>query len=69
MVVDSETLDCAVSDAMSRAKGGDVVLLSPACASFDQFRDYNHRGQSFRELFLKHGGVKQGGAATGGVPA
>jgi UDP-N-acetylmuramoylalanine--D-glutamate ligase len=32
------------------AKAGEVVLLSPACASFDQFRDFEHRGDTFREI-------------------
>ena len=32
------------------AVAGDVVMLSPACASFDQFRDFEARGDSFREL-------------------
>ncbi len=48
-VEQSGTLDKAVKDAAGAAKAGEVVLLSPACASFDQFRDYEHRGQAFRE--------------------
>ena len=36
--------------AIAAAKPGDVVLFSPACASFDQFRDYETRGNSFRAL-------------------
>jgi UDP-N-acetylmuramoylalanine--D-glutamate ligase len=45
----SETLDRAVRDAAAAAQPGDTVLLSPACASFDQFRDFEHRGDVFRE--------------------
>jgi len=45
-----ETLDRAVARARALARPGDVVLLSPACASFDQFRNFEHRGDSFREL-------------------
>jgi UDP-N-acetylmuramoylalanine--D-glutamate ligase len=41
-------LDRAVGAAAGRAKAGEVVLLSPACASFDQFRDYEARGEAFR---------------------
>jgi UDP-N-acetylmuramoylalanine--D-glutamate ligase len=48
-VEQSGTLDKAVKSAAGAAKAGEVVLLSPACASFDQFRDYEHRGQAFRD--------------------
>jgi UDP-N-acetylmuramoylalanine--D-glutamate ligase len=43
----TSTLDSAVAIAKTQAKPGDVVLLSPACASLDMFRDYNHRGEVF----------------------
>ena len=45
-----EMLCEAVTRAIAAAKPGDVVLLSPACASFDQFRDYEMRGDAFREI-------------------
>jgi UDP-N-acetylmuramoylalanine--D-glutamate ligase len=46
----SETLDNAVKIAAKNAVSGDVVLLAPACASFDQFQSYEHRGKVFRGL-------------------
>jgi UDP-N-acetylmuramoylalanine--D-glutamate ligase len=43
-------LDVAIREAAADAEGGDTVLLSPACASFDQFRDFEDRGDQFRAL-------------------
>jgi UDP-N-acetylmuramoylalanine--D-glutamate ligase len=43
-------LERAVSEARAAAGRGDVVLLSPACASFDQFADFEARGERFRDL-------------------
>ncbi len=45
-----EMMGEAVRRAIEAAKPGDVILLSPACASFDQFRDYEKRGDHFREM-------------------
>ncbi|MGB6975520.1 MAG: UDP-N-acetylmuramoyl-L-alanine--D-glutamate ligase [Terracidiphilus sp.] len=45
-----ETLDKAVNAAASAAKPGEVVLLAPACSSFDQFESYEHRGRVFKQL-------------------
>ena len=46
----SRDLPSAVKDAFRDADPGEVVLLSPACASYDQFRDFEERGERFREL-------------------
>jgi UDP-N-acetylmuramoylalanine--D-glutamate ligase len=46
----SGTLERAIADAAEAAGRGETVLLSPACASFDQFRDFNHRGDEFERL-------------------
>ncbi len=47
-VTNSVTLEAAVQQAAAAAARGEVVLLSPACASFDQFRDFEARGDAFR---------------------
>ena len=49
-IVHAESLDNAVQRASANAQPGDVVLLAPACASFDQFRNYEHRGKVFKDL-------------------
>ena len=46
-IAQTSTLELAVSLAKAQASSGDVVLLSPACASLDMFRDFNHRGDVF----------------------
>ena len=46
----SEMMAEAIRQAMAAARPGDVVMLSPACASFDQFRDYEARGDAFRQI-------------------
>jgi UDP-N-acetylmuramoylalanine--D-glutamate ligase len=43
-------LERAVAGARSAARPGEVVLLSPACASFDQYPDFEARGEHFRTL-------------------
>jgi UDP-N-acetylmuramoylalanine--D-glutamate ligase len=49
-VVHAETLENALRKANAVAVPGDVVLLAPACASFDQFNNYEQRGQMFKEI-------------------
>ncbi len=46
----AETMDRAVALARAKAIADEVVLLAPACASFDQFENYEHRGRVFKEL-------------------
>ncbi|HUL23894.1 MAG TPA: UDP-N-acetylmuramoyl-L-alanine--D-glutamate ligase [Thermodesulfobacteriota bacterium] len=49
----AKTMEEAVSLARQKARGGEVVLLSPACSSFDMFKDYKERGKIFKEAVLK----------------
>ena len=58
-VVDCGTVRNAVKIAFATAERGDVVLLSPACASFDQYRNFEERGEEFRQAVesLEHAGA------------
>ena len=56
-IVNAGTLDMAVAAAAEAAQAGDVILLAPACSSFDQFENYEHRGRVFKELVLARRGL------------
>jgi UDP-N-acetylmuramoylalanine--D-glutamate ligase len=60
-IVRAGTLEQAVRKAEAAAAPGDVVLLAPACASFDQFQSYEHRGRAFKQIVLEL--ASQAGAA------
>jgi UDP-N-acetylmuramoylalanine--D-glutamate ligase len=62
--VQAGTLDHAVGLAADRARPGDVVLLAPACSSFDQFESYEQRGREFKELV-----ARLGSRSTASAPA
>jgi UDP-N-acetylmuramoylalanine--D-glutamate ligase len=49
-LADCRTLEAAVAYGYQHGRPGDTVLLAPACASFDQFRSYEHRGEVFKQL-------------------
>jgi UDP-N-acetylmuramoylalanine--D-glutamate ligase len=52
-LVDAGTLEGAVAHAWERAASGDTVLLAPACASFDQFDCFEHRGETFKRIVME----------------
>jgi UDP-N-acetylmuramoylalanine--D-glutamate ligase len=58
------TMERAIEIASQAARRGDVVLLAPACASFDQFENFEHRGRVFKELVRKREQQSAGGAAA-----
>ena len=60
-----ETLDRAVSAAAAAARPGEVVLLAPACSSFDQFENYEQRGRVFKELVADQRGYTGSPVAAG----
>ena len=64
-VAHAGTLDRAVKLAMESARPGDVVLLAPACSSFDQFENYEHRGREFKRLVAQ---LEQQSAASASAP-
>ena len=57
-IVHAETLENAIRKAHAVANPGDVVLLAPACASFDQFKSYEHRGKLFKDIVRGLAGAK-----------
>jgi len=58
-IVTAGTLERAVTQAAEAAQPGEIVLLAPACSSFDQFENYEHRGQVFKDLVHARQGVWQ----------
>jgi UDP-N-acetylmuramoylalanine--D-glutamate ligase len=65
------TLRRAVQLAAEHAQPGDRVLLAPACSSFDQFENFEHRGRTFKELVakLEKASADSGGGGSAGMPA
>jgi len=55
-LIDVHTLDAAIEYGHRHGQPGDTVLLAPACASFDQFRSYEHRGEFFKQVVNQLGG-------------
>ncbi len=65
-LIAAESMEAAVAVAAQQARAGDAVLMSPACASFDMFRNYPHRAEVFRaavQRIADDAGVQLGGAA------
>jgi UDP-N-acetylmuramoylalanine--D-glutamate ligase len=58
-IMSAGTLEAAVNAAGEAAKPGEIVLLAPACSSFDQFENYEHRGRTFKELVLARKGLPE----------
>jgi UDP-N-acetylmuramoylalanine--D-glutamate ligase len=65
----ARTLDCAVETALGLAKPGDVILLAPACSSFDQFKNYEDRGEAFKRLIARFESGSGGAISNQTIPA
>jgi UDP-N-acetylmuramoylalanine--D-glutamate ligase len=65
-VISAKTLESAVRSAADAAVEGDIVLLAPACASFDQFSSFEHRGQVFKDL-VRSLAALQSASPSGGL--
>lgn len=61
----ADSLEDAVFQAWRQARAGDVVLLSPACSSFDMFRDYVHRGEVYQQAVRKLSASRKNGEQDG----
>jgi UDP-N-acetylmuramoylalanine--D-glutamate ligase len=66
-VIHAGTLEAAVDRAASQAVAGDVVLLAPACSSFDQFENYEERGRVFKRNVMARHGASDGANRGAGV--
>jgi UDP-N-acetylmuramoylalanine--D-glutamate ligase len=62
---EAPTLEAAVRRGAEIARPGETVLLSPACASFDMFRDFEHRGEMFRQAVRDLAAPGSGGQHAG----
>jgi UDP-N-acetylmuramoylalanine--D-glutamate ligase len=58
-IVNAGTLEEAVTRAAAAAEPGEIVLLAPACSSFDQFENYEHRGRVFKEVVMARRDLRQ----------
>jgi UDP-N-acetylmuramoylalanine--D-glutamate ligase len=67
-VVHAGTLERAVELASESARPGETVLLAPACASFDQFKNYEHRGRVFKQLVRRLADTSTAAAANHAAP-
>jgi UDP-N-acetylmuramoylalanine--D-glutamate ligase len=64
-MIRARSMEDAVLQAREFATAGDIVLLAPACASFDMFDNYEHRGRVFKEVVRGLAGRAESGTAGG----